>query len=110
LRTTGLNDGLWCNVRDVAACFGPRTYGTDDDVVVEVDGRRWRLGPGGAQRVRTRPDLVTDHASLGALALGGTAPTDLAAGRRLTARSPEVLRRADAHFVHRPAPHTQTGF
>jgi predicted acetyltransferase len=110
LRTTDLNDGLWCNVRDVAACFGARAYGSDDDVVVEVDGGRWRLGAGGAAKVRTKPDLVTDHAALGALLLGGVAPSDLAAGRRLEARSAEALRRADALFVVRPAPHTQTGF
>ena len=70
LRTTDLNDGLWCNVRDVATCFGARTYGTDDDVVVEVDGRRWRLGPGGVRKVRSRPDLVTDHASPRRAAVG----------------------------------------
>src|SRR5262249_53993024 len=40
VRTTDVNDGVWCNVRDVAACFGARTYGTDDDVVVEVAGAR----------------------------------------------------------------------
>ncbi len=110
LRTTNLNDGLWCNVRDVPACFGARTYGTDDDLVVEVDGRRWKLGASGASRVRTRADLVTDHASLGALLLGGVTPSMLAAGRRLEARSPHVLRRADALLATFPAPHTQTGF
>lgn len=110
LRTTDLNDGLWCNVRDVAACFGARTYGTDDDLVVEADGRRWRLGASGASTVRTKPDVVTDHAALGALLLGGVAPSMLAAGRRLEARSPEMLRRADALFVTAPAPHAQTGF
>ena len=30
LRTTDLNDGVWVNVRDVAACFGARTYATAD--------------------------------------------------------------------------------
>lgn len=110
LRTTNLNDGVWCHLRDVAACFGRRAYGSDDDMVIEVDGARWRLGAGGAAKVRTKPDLVTDQASLGALLLGGLAPSTLAAGRRLTARSPELLRRADALFVVRPAPLCQTGF
>lgn len=110
LRTTELNDGVWCNVRDVGACFGARTYGTDDDMVVEVEGRRWRVGSGGASKVRTRPDLVTDAAGLGALVLGGVAPSTLAAGRRLTASTSEILRRADAIFVVHPAPHCQTGF
>lgn len=110
LRTTDLNDGLWCNVRDVSRCFGSRIYGTDDDVVVEVDGVSWRIGNGGATRVDAKPDLVTGHASLGALLLGGVAPTTLAAGRRLEARTPEVLRRADAMFVVHPLPSAQTGF
>jgi predicted acetyltransferase len=110
VRTTDLNDCLWCNVRDVQACFGARTYGTDDDVVVEVDGARWRLGSGGIASVRSRPDLVTDGAGLGALLLGGVAPTTLAAGRRLEPRSGEALRRADALFLTHPAPYSQTGF
>jgi predicted acetyltransferase len=110
LRTTDLNDCLWCNVRDVKACFGARTYGTDDDVVVGVDGGRWRIGSGGVASVRTRPDLVTDGAGLGALLLGGVAPTTLAAGRRLEPRSPDALRRADALFLTHPGPYCQTGF
>jgi predicted acetyltransferase len=110
VRTTDLNDCVWCNVRDVAACFGARTYGTDDSVVVEVAGTRWRIGPGGVRTVRTRPDLVTDAAGLGALVLGGVAPTTLAAGRRLEPRSSEALRRADALFLTHPLPYSQTGF
>lgn len=112
LHTTGLIDGVWVNIRDVAVCFSARTYGTTDRLVVEVDAVRWAIdgGPEGAscRRVRTRPDLTTDHPSLGALLLGGVRPSALAAGRRLHARSPEVLRRADAFFLTSPAPHCQT--
>ena len=110
VRTTGLTDGIWCNVRDVAACFDARTYGTDDDVVVEVDGVRWRIGGAGTRKVRSRPDLVTDRAGLGALLLGGVAPTTLVAGRRMEAAATAALRRADALFVVHPAPYAQTGF
>jgi predicted acetyltransferase len=110
LRTTDLNDCLWCNVRDVKGCFGARTYGTDDDVVVEVDGARWRIGGSGVSSVRSRPDLVTDRAGLGALLLGGVAPTTLAAGRRLEPRSSDALRHADALFLTHPGPYCQTGF
>jgi predicted acetyltransferase len=110
LRTTDLNDCLWCNVRDVKSCFAARTYGTDDEVVVEVDGTRWRIGAGGVSSVRTRPDLVTDRAGIGALLLGGVAPTTLAAGRRLEPRSADALRRADALFLTHPGPYCQTGF
>lgn len=110
VRTTGLNDGLWVNPRSVPAAFGARTYGTEDDLVVEVGARRWRIGGGGCSVVRSRPDLVTDHASLGALLLGGVRPSQLAAGDRLTARNDEVLRRADALFATSPQPYCQTSF
>jgi predicted acetyltransferase len=109
-RTTDLNDGLWCHPRDVARCFGARAYGTDDDHVVEVDGARWRIGAAGVGKVRARPDLVTDRAGLGALLLGGVAPSTLAAGRRLEARDDATRRRADALFLWHPGPYLQTGF
>ena len=57
LLTTVLNDGLWLNVRDIKRCFEARAYGTDDEIVVEVDGVRWRIGGSGCTRVRPgRPD------------------------------------------------------
>jgi len=114
LRTTALADGFWANVRDVGACFSARTYGIDDRIVVEADGGRWAIdgGPDGATctRVRSRPDLTTDIASLGALLFGGTRATTLADGRRLEARNGDALRRADAFFVIGPAPHCQTHY
>jgi predicted acetyltransferase len=110
VRTTSVTDGLWLNVRDVPACFGARSYGTDDDVVVEADGVRWRVGAGGCRKVRSRPDLVGDGASLSALLLGGVRPSALVAGRRFEARSSEAVRRADALFAASPLPYNQTGF
>jgi predicted acetyltransferase len=110
LRTTVLNDGLWLNLRDVKRCFEAREYGTDDVIVVEADGVRWRIGGSGCTRVRSRADLTTDHASLSALLLGGVRPSALVAGRRMTARDADVLRRADALFTTSPEPYCQTGF
>jgi predicted acetyltransferase len=110
LRTTLVNDGVWLNLRDVKRCFEARTYGTDDDIVVEVDGVRWRIGAGGCARVRNRADLQTDHASLSALLLGGVRPSALVAGRRMTARNFDVARRADAMFSTAPEPYCQTDF
>lgn len=110
VRTVEVNDGVWINVRDVPAAFSARTYGTDDDIVIEADGARWRIGGAGCARVRTRPDLVGDHAALGALVLGGTRPSALVAGRRMQARNPEAVRRADALFATSPEPYNQTGF
>jgi predicted acetyltransferase len=112
LQTIALNDGVWVNVRNVAACFSARRYCVVDRLVVDIDGDRWAIdgGPDGAscRRVRTRPDLVTDRASVGALLLGGVRPSALAAGRRLEARSSDALRRADAFFLTAPVPHCQT--
>lgn len=114
LETTTLHDGVWANVRDVEACFSARSYSTVDRLVIEADGGRWAIdgGADGATctRVRSRPDLSMDHASLGALLLGGVRPSVLAAGRRLTYRNVEALRRADAFFLTSPLPHCQTNF
>ena len=91
---------------DARHAIGERTK------VIEADGRRWAIdgGPDGAtcNRVRSRPDLTTDHASLGALLFGGVRPSALAAGRRLEARNSEALRRADVFFLTSPLPHCQT--
>jgi predicted acetyltransferase len=112
LRTVNLVDGVWVSVRDVAVAFGARTYAADDRLVVEADGRRWSIegGPdgGSARAVRTRPDLVTDRASLGALLYGGVRASALVAGRRMTARNADVVRRADLFFATSVAPHCQT--
>jgi predicted acetyltransferase len=112
LETTTLHDGVWVNVRDVEACFGARTYGATDRIVIEADGTRWAIegGPdgGSCSRVKRRPDLFLDHASLGAILLGGVRASTLVAGRRAEARNDDALRRADAFFVTAPAPHCQT--
>jgi predicted acetyltransferase len=112
--TTRLRDGLWAKACDPAVAFGARTYGTDDRIVVEVDGRRWAIEAAGDEAscrpVRSRPDLVTDAPSLGALLFGGIRATALAAGRRLTARDAATLARADAFFVVGRAPHCSTWF
>src|SRR4051794_966129 len=104
VRTTGINDGIWVNVRDVPTCFGARSYATDDCFVVEVGGVRWAIEPDGVRRVRSRPDLVAEPSAMGALLLGGISPTQLARGRRLRARAEDVLRRAEHFFTTPVAP------
>lgn len=114
ISTERLADGLWVNVRDVAVCFGARAYGATDRLVIEADGRRWAIESDGIESscraVRSRPDLVVDHPSLGALLLGGIRPRQLAAAGRIQMRNDEVIRRADAFFVCGPAPHCLTYF
>ena len=65
LRTVELNDFVWCLPLDVPACFSARTYAADDDVVLEADGNRWRIGAGGCARVRSRADLVAARSASG---------------------------------------------
>jgi predicted acetyltransferase len=114
LQTTGVNDGIWLHCRDLAICFGSRTYRTEDRLVVEADGLRWAIegGPNGAscRPVKTKPDLVTSHAWLSSLLYGGVRPSVLVAGRRMTARNDDVLRRADLFFPTSLAPHCQTHY
>lgn len=111
VRTRDLNDGVWVNVRDIPASFGARTYRTTDRIVVEVDGTCWAIdgGPEAASctLVRTEPDLVTTHAWFSSMLYGGVLPSALVAGRRMTARTDEVLARADVFFTTRLAPHCQ---
>jgi predicted acetyltransferase len=114
LRTVVVADGIWANVRDVSICFGARTYRTTDTLVVEADGKRWSIdgGPDGAscRSVRTKPDLITSHSGLSSLIYGGTVPSALVAGRRMTARNDAALARADLFFPTSLAPHCQTHY
>lgn len=114
MRTTGVNDGVWCKPMDVAECFGARRYGTDDSIVLDVDGTRWQIdGTPEDARCRTsrrRPDVVTDQAGAGALLLGGVLVSQLVAGRRAEVIDQSAQRRADAFFSTSPAPHSTTSF
>jgi predicted acetyltransferase len=114
LRTVELNDMLWIHVRDVRTALGARSYGTEDSLVIEVDGDRWKIdgSPEGAvvKPAKRRPDLVMDGAALGSIYLGGFRPSELVRGRRIEARNPGVLRRADHFFSADRRPYTSTSF
>jgi predicted acetyltransferase len=114
VRTNGLDDNVWVHPRSIPICFGARTYGTQDRLIVEAGGQRWAIegSPEGAacRKVRTRPDLTTNIAGLGALLLGGVRPSVLAGGRRLLAADESVLRRADNFFAGAHQPFCQTAF
>lgn len=112
--TTMMQDGVWANVRDIPVCFGARAYGTADRLVIEVADRRYAIESDGTESackvVRSRPDLVVDQPSLGALMFGGVPVRMLVGAGRISARNEEALRRADAFFVTGPAPFSQTFF
>ncbi|MEX1106708.1 MAG: GNAT family N-acetyltransferase [Ilumatobacteraceae bacterium] len=114
LSTAAVHDGLWVHVRGPGVAFGARAYGSADRLVIEADGRRWSIESDGEESscrtVRSRPDLVTDGATLGSLLLGGVAPSELVAGHRIAVRNAATLRRADVFFSTRPASHCATFF
>ncbi len=114
VRTTNLNDGVWLNVRDIAACFGARTYRVAERIVIEVDGTRWAIdgGPDGAtcNVVRSKPDLITSHGPFSSLLYGGVLPSALVAGGRMQARNDAALARSDVFFTTSLAPHCQSNY
>jgi predicted acetyltransferase len=118
LRTTGLNDMMWLHLRDVAHALRARTYGSDDELVIDVDlgdrTERWKVSgsPAGAEvrRTRRRPDLTMNRASLGAIYLGGVRPSTLVRAGLVTVARPDVARRADIFFATDRQPHCTTGF
>ena len=65
---------------------------------------------GSCKPVRTRADLTTSQGGLSSLIYGGVLPSALVAGRRMTARTDDVLRRADLFFPTSLAPNCQTHY
>jgi predicted acetyltransferase len=110
-------DDLYVRLVDPAAALSARTYGTDDEVVLELhdpfrpanDGR-WRVGGAGCQRTSLEPDLALGAPELGSIYLGGVKPSVLARAGRVEERRPGALRRADALFASPVAPWLTMGF
>lgn len=140
LQVTELGDFLWARILDVPAALGSRTYGADDELVLEVVDR-FRPSSGGRFVVTTEParpggqlleaDRARSRCPLGwaARCEPTTSPADLtldasALGSLLLATvkpsllaeagriegGAEALRRADALFDSTPAPFACTEF
>lgn len=123
LVTTGISDWLWARVLDVPAALEARRYRCEGQLVIEVvDGfrptdathGRFRLegGPDGAVCKATgeTPELTLGAADLGALLLGGVAPSTLAAAGRVDEHAAGALARADLLLVTDQAPYCGTMF
>lgn len=122
VRTSELTDWLWLRILDVPAALGPRTWGAAGGVVLEVvdrfrpaSGGRFAVeaaadGSGTVAPTSAPADLTLGAEELGALALGGTAPSALARIGRIVEDRPGALARADALFRTPRAPHCATMF
>jgi predicted acetyltransferase len=121
LRTTHAADFLWARIVDVPAALAGRRYSVEGTLVMEVvddflgfGTGRFALtgGPGGATCApsKKKSDLELTIADLGAIYLGGHAPSTLARVGRIAEKTKGALARADAMFVTHPTPFCRTGF
>lgn len=121
LRTTAIADWLWLRVLDVPGALEARAYEGEGELVLEVvdrfrpgAGGRFRLeaGPDGAACKPTdeAPEVTLGAAELGAVYLGGVAPSLLAEAGRVQEHTRGALASADALFTTRRLPHANTGF
>jgi predicted acetyltransferase len=122
LRTTNVVDHVWVRLIDVPGALAARGYGSDVRLVIEVLGPdpessgRWVLETGATggtcrkARKADQADLSLGLADLGAVYLGGVAPSVLAAAGRVVELRPGVLARADSAFAGPVLPFCGTGF
>ncbi|MET9232588.1 GNAT family N-acetyltransferase [Lentzea sp. NPDC003310] len=112
--TKDVFDQVWLRLVDVPRMLAARTYGQAAPVVVEVrdkllpanDGR-YRISPEGAERVDAAADITIPVDLLGAVYLGDTRFSDLAAARRIEGTR---FDEADALFASPVAPLCSTFF
>jgi predicted acetyltransferase len=121
LRTTVSSDFLWVRLLDIPGALAARRYAAEGTLVLDLvdpflpeNSGRYLLegGPQGAQCRRTdaEPDLAMDAADLGAIFLGGVAPTTLTRAGRVEECASGAVRLADAMFLSHPAPWCITEF
>ncbi|MGI9597990.1 MAG: GNAT family N-acetyltransferase [Acidimicrobiales bacterium] len=122
LRTVEANDFLWLKVADAARCFEPRSFRTDDRLVVGIVDDELpasgaepaapveviSLGRGGSFQTDDPYDIIAARSALGPLLLGVSA-AELEAGRRLRAKT-DILERADAMLGVGRTAHCRTSF
>ncbi len=122
VRTREVTDWLWARLLDVPAALSARSWAAPGTLVVEVvddvrpaSGGRFRIeagedGTGTCEDTGTAPHLTLTQTDLGALYLGGVAPSTLAAAGRIEVHDAGALARADALFATHPAPFCTTMF
>ncbi|MEV5904679.1 GNAT family N-acetyltransferase [Streptomyces sp. NPDC052127] len=108
-------DWLWVRLLDVPRALTARGWGTDGELVLDVDdpflGEHGRhlltVRDGEAECVPTdrEPDLSLDVSDLGSVYLGGTAPSTLVRAGHIRAHRPGAAGLADALFRAERSPH-----
>ena len=100
-----VGDGLFVRLLDVDAALSARTYATDVDLVLGVDdpfcpwnSGRHRLRGGRCEPTEDAADLALGAEALGAIYLGGTPLTALAAAARVRELRPGALAEAATAF------------
>ncbi len=100
-----LRDGLWVRLVDVERALNARSFKPGEPVVLELaddfcpwNTGRYVVGPDGARRTETQPDLRLPVESLGSAYLGGFTFAQLARAGRVDELGKGALDRADALF------------
>ncbi|MBI2709276.1 MAG: GNAT family N-acetyltransferase [Actinobacteria bacterium] len=122
LKVTSARDHLWLRVVDVPAALEARTWSAPGRLVLDVDDR-FRPAWGGCfalavgddgrasvERASGPAELTLAADDLGAVYLGGVAPSTLAAAGRVRAEGHAALTLADRMFASPRAPFCNTGF
>jgi predicted acetyltransferase len=98
-------DGLFVRLLDVEAALSARSYAAPVDLVLELDDPfcdwnscRYRLRDGSCEHTIDAPDLALGAEELGAIYLGGTPLTALAAAGRVRELRPGALQEATTAF------------
>ncbi|USX55714.1 GNAT family N-acetyltransferase [Lentzea sp. HUAS12] len=114
VHTKDVYDQVWLRLVDVPRMLAARTYGGAESVVIEVHDKllpanegRYRISPDGAGRTDDQADITIPVDLLGAVYLGDTKFSDLAATKRIEGARFDV---ADALFAGPVAPLCSTFF
>jgi predicted acetyltransferase len=98
-------DGLWVRLVDAEAALNARRYKPGEPVVIDVadefcpwNAGTWEVGPEGASRSRSAPELRLDASALGSAYLGGFTFGELARAERVEELADGALDRADTLF------------
>jgi predicted acetyltransferase len=111
IHISGMSDGLWLKVLDVAGLFGARDYGSDDDLVVDAgELGRWHLGPAGPKETDDDADVSMTPVELGAVSLGGASVTSMVRAGRIVENRPGTALRLERLLSSNPLPYITTHF